>query len=117
MKFVNRVDRRLYKLRQGPIIPPPHYHRLGEKKSSDWGDHPEDMTYSSDKPPEGVCANRYCPDGRVRHDELVRGYCSPCASIRRPVVSRTEWRADRADWASQDHEPSPFYNDLWRTYR
>jgi hypothetical protein len=88
-----------------------------ENKSVDWGDHPDDMTYTSDKPPEGVCANRYCPDGRVRHEELVRGYCSPCASIRRPVVSKKEWRAGREEWADQDHEPTPFYNDLWRVYR
>ena len=102
MKFVSRTDRRLYKLRQGPIIPPPHYHRLGEKKSSDWGDHPEDMTYTSDKPPEGVCANRYCPDGRVRHDELVRGYCSPCASIRKPVNGKSDHVVDRSrlGWGS-----------------
>jgi len=117
MRFVSRIDRRLYKLRQGPIIPPPHYHRLGEKKFVDWGDHPEDMNYTSDKPPEGVCKNRYCVDGRVRHEELVRGYCSPCASIRRPVVSKKEWRADREEWAAQEHEPTPFYNDLWRNYR
>ena len=111
MRFVNRVDRRLYKLRQGPIIPPPSY---WEKKHFDWGDHPEDMTYTSDKPPEGACRNRYCPDGRVRHDELVRGYCSPCASIRKGSVTE---RADREEWAAKDHEPSPFYNDLWRNYR
>ena len=117
MRFINRIDRRLYKLRQGPIIPPPHYHRLGEQKSVDWGDHPEDMTYTSDVPPEAVCRNRYCPDGRIRHEELVRGYCAPCSSIRRPIVSRTEWRSDREEWATQDHAPSPFYNDLWRVYR
>lgn len=102
MRFVNRVDRLLYKLRQGPIIPPPHYHRLGEKQFTDWGDHPEDMTYTSDKPPEGVCANRYCPDGRVSHDKLVRGYCSPCASIRKPVRHKDEHVVDRSrlGWGS-----------------
>ena len=102
MKFVSRVDRRLYKLRQGPIIPAPHYHRLGENKFVDWGDHPEDMTYTSEKPPEGVCANRYCPDGRVRHEELVRGYCSPCASIRRPSKRNDDHTVDRSrlGWGS-----------------
>jgi hypothetical protein len=104
MRFVNRIDRRLFKLRQGPIIPPPHYHRLGEKKSDDWGDHPEDMTYASDEPPEGVCKNRYCPHTRNESlgNELVRGYCSPCASIRRSPERNDDHVVDRSKlgWGS-----------------
>ena len=102
MRFISRIDRRLYKLRQGPIIPAPHYHKLGEKKFVDWGYHPEDMNYTSDKPPEGVCKNRYCVDGRARHDELVRGYCSPCASIRKPSQRNEDHVVDRSrlGWGS-----------------
>jgi hypothetical protein len=43
-----------------------------------------DENYITPVPPEGFCRNRYCPSGRVTHEALVRGYCEPCASIRRP---------------------------------
>ena len=43
-----------------------------------------DENYITLTPPEGFCVNRYCESGRTTHAALVRGYCEPCASIRRP---------------------------------
>ena len=51
----------------------------------DMSEHPEDMRYSGSVPPDGVCQNRYCPEPIGKRDDLVRGYCPPCAAIRRPV--------------------------------
>ena len=51
-------------------------------------EHLGDMRYSSYEPPQGICKNRYCPEPRARHDDLVRGYCAPCASIRRPTKTK-----------------------------
>ena len=43
-----------------------------------------DENYITLTPPEGFCVNRYCESGPTHHDVLVRGYCAPCASIRKP---------------------------------
>ena len=60
-----------------------------------------DENYITLRPPEGFCKNRYCPDGRATHDVLVRGYCEPCASIRRPVSDYEPSERLRAnDWNS-----------------
>ena len=48
------------------------------------GSEMRDENYITQRPPEGFCKNRYCPDGPAQHDVLVRGYCEPCASIRVP---------------------------------
>jgi hypothetical protein len=58
------------------------------QKHKDSLEHPEDMRYTDVEPPVGVCKNRYCPEPRARHDDLVRGYCAPCASIRRPTTTK-----------------------------
>lgn len=39
-----------------------------------------------DVKPEGTCKNRYCPSGGVVHTHLTRGYCDPCASIRKKTA-------------------------------
>lgn len=88
------------KLKAGPVIPPPVQGEAATFVS--WGNHPEDMNYVEAVPPEGVCKNRYCPDRGARHEKLVRGYCQPCASIRRPVGRNREHRVDRTrvGWGS-----------------
>ena len=60
-----------------------------------------DETYTL-YPPKGVCKNKYCPDRRVRHETLVRGYCEPCASIRKPPGRDPsyEYDYDRMAWGS-----------------
>lgn len=62
-----------------------------------------DENYITLGPPEGFCKNRYCPDGPKIHSVLVRGYCDPCASIRRPSTGRDpdyEVDYDRVAWGS-----------------
>ena len=60
-----------------------------------------DETYITPRPPEGYCKNRYCPDGAKRHPTLVRGYCEPCASIRRPIKGYERSQRLRGDdWNS-----------------
>jgi len=84
------------------------------QKHKDSLEHPEDMRYTDVEPPVGVCKNRYCPEPRARHDDLVRGYCAPCASIRRPVgAARTRgtgWvdRGSSPRWANYDLDRSEF---------
>lgn len=53
------------------------------------------------KPPKGVCLNKYCPGEHKRHNKLVRGYCEPCASIRRPADQRDPYEFDptRRTWS------------------
>ena len=75
-------------------------------------EHHGDMRYSSHEPPKGICKNRYCPEPRVRHDDLVRGYCEPCASIRRPVGAA---RTRGAGWVDRGSAPRWANYDLDRT--
>ena len=50
-------------------------------------------------PPKGVCKNKYCPEPVGRRDDLVRGYCPPCASIRVPPSNyRPARRQSGDDW-------------------
>ena len=98
------------KLKAGPVIPPPDQYRYRWLAPDP---HPEDATYSGPVPPQGACRNRYCPDGIAKHEKLVRGYCEPCASIRKRGVDRDARKA----WAQRNHKPSPFGHDLWRPYR
>ena len=60
-----------------------------------------DETYTLN-PPKGVCKNKLCPDRRVRHERLVRGYCEPCASIRKPPGRDPgyEYDYERMAWGS-----------------
>ena len=60
-----------------------------------------DETYTV-SPPKGVCKNKYCPEGLQRHDKLVRGYCEPCASIRKPPGRDPNYEYDysRMAWGS-----------------
>ena len=53
-------------------------------------------------PPEGVCKNRYCPEPPGRQGTLVRGYCEPCASIRKPAGRDPDYECDydRLAWGS-----------------
>lgn len=73
-------------------------------------EHPGDMRYSSFEPPKGICKNRYCPEPRERHDDLVRGYCVPCASIRRPIKTKdantfVPWQdGRRRTWSNMDQD-------------
>ena len=62
-----------------------------------------DENYITPVPPEGFCKNRYCESGRVTHEALVRGYCEPCASIRKPRTGRApNYEVDygRVGWGS-----------------
>ena len=60
-----------------------------------------DENYITQKPPEGFCKNRYCVDGPKIHSVLARGYCDPCASIRRPVSDyEPSDRLREDDWNS-----------------
>ena len=62
-----------------------------------------DENYITLKPPEGFCKNRYCPDGPKQHSILVRGYCGPCASIRKPNTGRDPGYVmdyERVTWGS-----------------
>jgi hypothetical protein len=80
------------------------------QKHKDSLEHPEDMRYTDVEPPVGVCKNRYCPEPRARHDDLVRGYCAPCASIRRPLKGReantfVPWQDGRKrTWSNMDQD-------------
>ena len=56
-----------------------------------------DSNYIAKRPPQGFCANRYCPDGRVTHKVLVRGQCAPCASIRQPDAATK--KAHKVDYS------------------
>jgi len=73
-------------------------------------EHLGDMRYSSHEPPQGICKNRYCPEPRERHDDLVRGYCAPCASIRRPLKNKdantfVPWQdGRRRTWSNMDQD-------------
>ena len=83
-------------------------------KYKDSLEHPGDMRYTDAEPPEGICKNRYCPEPSVQHEDLVRGYCAPCASIRRPVgasSTRGKGWVDRGSaprWASYDLDRTEF---------
>lgn len=52
-------------------------------------------------PPKRVCKNKYCPEPVGRRDDLVRGYCPPCASIRRPSGEKDPYTFDpsRRSWS------------------
>lgn len=88
------------KLKAGITIPPPSHRDT--KTFVSWGYHPEDMNFQGPTQPDGVCKNRYCPDRGVRHDTLTRGYCEPCASIRKPTGRNRDHKVDRSrlGWGS-----------------
>ena len=54
------------------------------------------------RPPSGVCRNKYCNEEPQRHESLVRGYCEPCASIRKPSGRDPNYEVDynRLAWGS-----------------
>ena len=54
------------------------------------------------RPPRGVCKNKLCPEEPQRHENLVRGYCEPCASIRKPPGRDPSYEYDygRMAWGS-----------------
>ena len=54
------------------------------------------------RPPKGVCKNKLCPEPPGRRDDLVRGYCKPCASIRKPAGRDPDYQVDytRVAWGS-----------------
>lgn len=88
------------KLKAGIKIPEPG--DVNAKTFVSWGYHPEDMTYQGLVAPLGACRNRYCPDRGVRHETLTRGYCTPCASIRKPTGRNKYHKVDRSrlGWGS-----------------
>ena len=61
------------------------------------------------RPPKGVCKNKLCPEEPQRHENLVRGYCEPCASIRVPPSEyRPAKRLGPDDWdtiSNLAHQP------------
>ena len=63
----------------------------------DMREHPEDMRYAGPLAPDGVCRNRYCPEPVGKRDDLVRGYCPPCASIRVAVEEYSPAKRMRGD--------------------
>lgn len=87
------------KLKAGPVIPPPDQYR--HRWLAPYP-HPEDATYSGPVQPQGACRNRYCPDGIAKHEKLVRGYCEPCASVRKRSGRNTSHVVDRSriGWGS-----------------
>lgn len=84
--------------------------RAEYQKHKDSLEHPGDMRYTDVDAPEGVCKNRYCPEDRELQEALVRGYCAPCASIRKPIKTKSAntfvpWQEGRRrTWSNMDQD-------------
>ena len=65
------------------------------------------------RPPAGVCKNKYCPEDHGRHENLIRGYCETCASIRKPAGRDPDYQVDynRLAWGSLPGIDR--YRDIW----
>lgn len=89
-----------WRLKRGPRIPAPS--DPDAKSFIDWGHHPEDQTYMGAVPPLGLCRNRYCPHSKAEYGLLIRGYCGPCAEIRKRPGRNKRHRVDhfRVRWGS-----------------